>query len=94
MKPPYALFVLASASKAINAEAGLHAAGLEAALMAVPRTVSSQCGVCLRVELSDWRRAETVLADAGIAISAVYEVDDRLRDLAGKPADGQGRRDE
>jgi histidinol-phosphate/aromatic aminotransferase/cobyric acid decarboxylase-like protein len=86
MEPPYALFVLASAGKGLKAEAALRAAGVEAALMAVPRSVGSQCGVCLRVAVRQRKTAEELLAETGVAISAVHEIDDRLQKTDGESA--------
>lgn len=59
----------------------LRAAGIEAVLMAIPRSVSSDCGVCLRVSLAERKQAEMVLAEAGVVVSAVYEIDDRLGEM-------------
>jgi hypothetical protein len=93
MEPPYVLIVLASASKAIKAESTLRAAGVEAVLMAVPRAVSSQCGVCLRVSLAKRQSAQEILGEAGIAVAAVCAVDDRLENIAGSTTD-KGETDE
>ena len=71
------IFVLASASQALKGEAALRAAGVQCALIPVPRTLSAQCGVCLRVAFADRHRAEELLAGSGIRVSAVHEIDDR-----------------
>jgi hypothetical protein len=77
MESRQVLFVLASASKALKAEAALRAGGLQCALIPVPRTLTSQCGVCLRVPAGERATAETILAESGTVISAVHEVDGR-----------------
>ena len=68
-----ALLVL-SASQAIRGEAAVRRAGIGCALVPVPRTLSSQCGVCLRVNRGDRERAEQILAQMGVEISATYNL--------------------
>lgn len=75
MESSQILFVLASASQGIKGDAALRAAGIECALIPVPRTLTSQCGVCLRVAAADRAVAETVLAESGMAVAAVHEVE-------------------
>jgi hypothetical protein len=75
MESGQVLFVLASASQGIKAEAALRAAGVMCALIPVPRTLSSQCGVCLRVPGPERTQAEVVLAQTGAVISATHETD-------------------
>ena len=77
------LFVLYSATQALRAEAALRAAGVEGVIIPVPRTLSTQCGVCLRVPIDDRPTAEAVLTELGTAISAVHEVDGRPAKTAG-----------
>jgi len=72
--PTHSLFLVPSASHAVKGEAALQKAGIGCALIPVPRTLSSQCGVCLRVGLADRRRAEKVLAAAEVMISAVHDL--------------------
>ena len=70
------LFILGSAAQGIKSEAALRAAGITCALIPVPRTLSSQCGVCLRVPAVERAQAEEVLATKGTAVSAIHEIDD------------------
>jgi hypothetical protein len=71
----FLLFVLATASKALKAEAALQAAGLQCALIPVPRTLTARCGVCLRVPAADRQRAEALLSECGAEIAEVHEID-------------------
>ena len=71
----YRLVLIQSASQAIKAETALRRAGIASKLMPVPRTVSSQCGVCLRVSLADAERAEEVLAATGVQIAGTHDID-------------------
>lgn len=43
-------------------------------LVPVPRILSSQCGVCLRVNLDDCVRVEEILALMGVEITAIHDV--------------------
>jgi len=47
---PYAVFLFPSVSHALKAESILKKAGIAHKLIPVPRQISSDCGVCLRVE--------------------------------------------
>lgn len=47
--PPYAVFLFPSVSHTLKAEKILKARGTPHKLIPVPRHISSDCGVCLRV---------------------------------------------
>lgn len=47
--PPYAVFLFPSVSHVLKAEKILKARGMPHKLIPVPRHISSDCGVCLRV---------------------------------------------
>jgi len=47
--PPYAVFLFPSVSHALKAEKILKARGIAHKVIPVPRHISSDCGVCLRV---------------------------------------------
>jgi hypothetical protein len=90
MESGQVLFVLASASKALKGEAALRAAGVPCALIPVPRTLTSQCGVCLRVDAVHRNRADGVLAEAGMTIASIHEVEGR----PARPAGPRGSNDD
>lgn len=69
------LFVLASPAQGIKSEAALRAAGVTCSLISIPRSISSECGVCLRVPAGERARAEEILASTGTKISATHEID-------------------
>ena len=71
---PYRLYLVASASHAIKGESALTRAGIPCALIPVPRTISSQCGVCLRVEFGLGDRAGEALEGAGVPISGTHDL--------------------
>lgn len=70
MKERYAILLVPSISHATRAEALLKAQGLRCKLIPVPREVSSDCGVCVRVARSDSASAIHILAEAGITITS------------------------
>jgi hypothetical protein len=59
--PSYAVFLFASVSHALKAEQTLKAAGIAHKLIPVPRQISSDCGVCLRVEAKQQDEAAAAL---------------------------------
>jgi hypothetical protein len=71
----YIIFIVPSVSHAMKAERALTRATIPAKLIPVPRALSSQCGVCLRVEPEHRARAEQALAGAGVEIIAIHEID-------------------
>jgi hypothetical protein len=75
--PTHTVLLLPSASHAVKGEAALTRAGVPCVLIPVPRTLSSQCGVCLRVSLADRERAAEVLAEAGLEVSGVHDLEMR-----------------
>jgi len=50
--PPYAVFLFPSVSHALKAEKILKEQGIVHKLIPVPRHISSDCGVCLRVAVA------------------------------------------
>ncbi len=70
----HALFVVPSA-QALKGEAALRAAGIPCALIPVPRTLTSECGVCLRVPAGHREEAGDALRSAGIEVTAVHDVE-------------------
>jgi hypothetical protein len=71
---PYRLFLVPSASHAIHGERVLLSAGIACRLIPVPRAVSSQCGVCLRVDIESASLAEQTLARAGVAVAGTHDL--------------------
>lgn len=77
MSPPklaYKLYLVPSVSHAIKGESVLMQAGIPCSLIPVPRTISSQCGVCLRVSLEVGDRATEALERASVQISGTHEI--------------------
>ncbi len=61
-----------STSRAIRAEKVLFQAGVECKLIPVPRHLSSNCGVCLRIRGADQEAALAALERAGVEIEGVH----------------------
>ena len=59
--PPYAVFLFPSVSHALKAEKILNAAGIAHKLIPVPRHISTDCGVCLRVAVEQQDQAAAAL---------------------------------
>jgi hypothetical protein len=69
----YAIILVYSTSRAIRAEQILHRAGIASKLIPVPRHLSSDCGVCLRIERTDAEMARAALQAAHIEIEGIHE---------------------
>ncbi|MCJ7737027.1 MAG: DUF3343 domain-containing protein [Anaerolineae bacterium] len=72
MSGKHAIVLSYSTSHAMRAENFLHKAGIETKLILVPRHLSSNCGVCVRIALSDRDRAQEVLERLGPKIEGIY----------------------
>jgi len=61
--PPYAIFLFPSVSHVLKAEKILKARGTPHKLIPVPRHISSDCGVCLRVTVDQQELVAGALQD-------------------------------
>jgi hypothetical protein len=59
----YCVILFKSVSYALKAEKILKAAGLPHKLIPVPKQISSDCGICLRIEPAFQDQIEAALAD-------------------------------
>ena len=71
----YAVLLVYSTSYAIRAEKILHQAGIQSKLIPVPRHLSSNCGVCVRIEQADKEAALKALEAVKIEIEGVHDVE-------------------
>lgn len=74
MNSDKAIILVYSTSHAIRAEQILYKAGISAKLIPVPRHLSSNCGTCLQIELSDVDKARRALQVAHIEIEGIHEI--------------------
>jgi hypothetical protein len=72
--PEYAVILVYATSHALRAEKLLAEVGIRGKLIPVPRHLSSDCGVCLRIERSVMARAGQLLRAAGLDIEGVSPI--------------------
>jgi hypothetical protein len=70
----YAVILVYSTSYALRAEKVLGQAGISCKLIPVPRRLSSECGVCVRIERADQEAAFQVLETARVEMEGVHEI--------------------
>lgn len=71
---PYAVVLVPSTSHAIRGERALNMAGITSKLIPVPRTISSECGVCLRIAHHDRGAVKKALNEARVPIHRIVDV--------------------
>ena len=74
MTERYAVVLVYSTSYALRAEKLLSKAGIGTKLIPVPRHLSSNCGVCIRIAQSDCGAAQRTLQKAGLEIEGVHDI--------------------
>jgi hypothetical protein len=70
----YAVILVYSTSHAIRAEKVLDKAGLSCKLIPVPRHLSSDCGVCIRIMQIDQAAALQALEAARVEMEGVHHI--------------------
>ncbi len=70
----YAIILFHSTSHALRAEKVLLEAGISCKLIPVPRHVSSDCGVCVRVERVNVETAQRALTMVGMESKGTYRI--------------------
>jgi len=71
---PYCVILVSSTSYAIRGEQILNKAGIKCKLIPVPRHLSSDCGVCLRLAREDREAALKSLETAHLVPGAVHDL--------------------
>jgi len=71
---PYAVILVYSTSHALRAEKVLAQAAIGCRLIPVPRHLSSDCGVCVRIARADQEAARQTLQSAAVEITAICEM--------------------
>jgi len=72
----WTVFLFAASSHALRAERLCLEAGLEAKLIPVPRHLSSDCGLCLRLPGDQRGRAEALLQDRKLLLEGIHDLED------------------
>ena len=70
----YTVILVYSTSYAVRAEKVLQKAGIQSKMIPVPRHLSSNCGVCVRIERSDREAARQALEAVGVEIDDVHDL--------------------
>ncbi len=70
----YSVILFFSTSHALKAEKAVQSAGMGCKLIPVPRHLSSDCGVCLRVARADKQAALTALRDQRVEFEGCYDI--------------------
>ena len=70
----HAVILVHSTSYAIRAEKVLHMAGISSKLIPVPRHLSSDCGVCVRIEREKQEAALQALESAHLETEGIHEI--------------------
>ncbi len=70
----YAVILVYSTSYALRAEKVLAKAGISCKLIPVPRHLSSDCGVCVRIERADQQAVLQALQAARVELEGVHEI--------------------
>jgi len=75
MRPgEHAVILLYSTSHAIRAEKVLQNAGIPSKMIPVPRHLSSNCGVCVRIEQVYKEAARQALEEVGVEMDGVHDI--------------------
>jgi hypothetical protein len=70
----YTVILVPSTSHALRAEKILRAAGIDCKLIPVPRHLSSDCGVCVRIPRAARDAACAALQQARLDVEAVHDL--------------------
>lgn len=70
----YAVIIVYSTSHAMRIERLLQEKGITCKMIPVPRQISSDCGVCVRILRSDIKTARQATKEAQVEIEGVHEI--------------------
>ncbi len=70
--PEYAVILVQSTSHAMRVEKLLRDAGIACKMIPVPRHISSDCGVCIRVRHEDVDAARRAVEAGRVEVQGVY----------------------
>lgn len=70
----YAVILMDSTSYAIKGERVLKNAGILAKLIPVPRHLSSDCGVTVRIPVDEIERSEVILEERGVPFNEIAKI--------------------
>ena len=70
----HAVFLFHSSNHAFRAEKVLGKAGIECKLIPVPRHLSSDCGVCARIDREQVGPATDIIASSKVETAGIHEI--------------------
>jgi len=70
----FAVVIVYSTSHALRAEKVLQEAGIDCKLIPIPRQMSSDCGVCLRIQRSQARAVRRLLEAARVEFKGIHRL--------------------
>ena len=70
----YAVILVQSTGHAIRVEKILNMANIGCKLIPVPRQISSNCGVCVRVERTDVDAVKAALEKSSVSFESIHEI--------------------
>jgi hypothetical protein len=73
-EPEYGVILVPSTSHALKAERILQRKGISYKLIPVPRRISSDCGVCLRVGAAELEEVCRLLEREGVGVEGVHRL--------------------
>lgn len=73
-REPLAVILFHTSNHALRAEKLLENAGHRVKLMPVPRHLSSDCGVCLRIDRSERDACRRILEEARVEIASLHDL--------------------
>ncbi len=71
---PHAVILVDSTHHALRIEKLLRAKGIACKMIPVPRQLSSDCGVCVRIARSDMEGARDAMAAAKARMRGIHEI--------------------
>jgi hypothetical protein len=74
MSPPYTVILVYATSHAIHLEKRLAGADIPCKMIPTPRHLSSDCGVCLRIERAQNQAAQRVIAASGLETAGFFDI--------------------
>jgi hypothetical protein len=73
----FAVALVYATSHAIKLERLLNGAGIATKLIPVPRHLSSDCGVCVRFNISSLDQVRAIVSDKKIELQGIYPLEQR-----------------
>lgn len=74
MKSRHSVILVDSTSHALRIEKALEMEGIASKLIPVPRRLSSDCGVCVRIASEDAAQTRRIMEENGIRFQSIEEL--------------------